>query len=127
MRVLVVEDNPVDLRLLRALIEADGHQSMAFPSASGVLDAVAVHRPDVALIDLHLPDTNGLELVRALRTLRAMRDVGMVALTAYPQRYTSRQAFGVGCSGWIVKPIDTRRLMSELYDVCARVRGEPAP
>lgn len=127
MKALLVEDNPVDARLVRALMEADGHELTALSSASGALERIIAQRPDVVLVDLNLPGSDGLELVRAMRAHQDARAVPVLAITAYPARYTSRDAFQAGCSGWIIKPLDTRNLIAQLQVLCAGRTKPPPP
>jgi CheY-like chemotaxis protein len=109
----------VDGRLLRAVIESAGHDVVFFSSAGDALEQIIAQRPDVMLVDLNLPGMDGFELVRALRAYENASAVPVVAMTAYPHRYTSRQAFLAGCSAWIVKPFGTRTLNDRLLALCA--------
>lgn len=118
MRVVVVEDNPVDTRLLCAVVESAGHQIIPCSSAVAALEEIILTQPDVVLVDLNLPGIGGLELVRALRAHEHASAVPVLAMTAYPHCYTSRAAFDAGCSAWMVKPVDTRSLVPRLLTLC---------
>jgi DNA-binding response OmpR family regulator len=114
VRALLVEDNPVDRKLLRVLLEAEGHEVVACSDAGGALDLMSSQRPDVVLVDLNLPDRSGLELVRDLRAQGATHSLPVLAMTAYPHRYTFREVVDAGCSAWLIKPLDTRSLIAQL-------------
>lgn len=115
MKVVVVEDNPVDTRLLCAIVESAGHEIITCGSAVDALDEIILRRPDVVLVDLDLPGMGGLDLVRALRAYTSI--VPVLAMTAYPHSYTRRDALKVGCSDWLVKPLDTRGLLPKLLSL----------
>jgi CheY-like chemotaxis protein len=119
VKVVVVEDNPVDMRLLRAVVESAGHEVITCNSAADALEEIILARPDVVLVDLNLPGIGGLELVRALRAHEHASAVPVLVMTAYPHCYTSRAAFDAGCSEWMVKPVDTRSLVPRLLTLCA--------
>jgi CheY-like chemotaxis protein len=89
-------------------------------SAAGALDQIIAQRPDVVLVDLNLPGIDGLELVRTMRAHQDASTVPVLAMTAYPHRYTNRQAFDAGCSAWISKPFNTRNLITQLLVLCER-------
>ena len=114
MKVVVVEDNPVDTRLLCAVMESAGHHVITCSSAADALDQIIVARPDVVLVDLNLPGIGGLDLVRAMRAHEQVSSVPVLAMTAYPHSYTNQDALAAGCSEWMIKPFDTRSLVPRL-------------
>ena len=117
MKVVVVEDNPVDTRLLCAVVESAGHHVIACTCAVDALEEIIVAQPDVVLVDLNLPGIDGLELVRAMRAHAQANTVPVLAMTAYPHCYSSRQALEAGCSEWMIKPVDTRSLVPRLLAI----------
>lgn len=120
MKVLLIEDNPVDLKLVRAVVQESGHDALERRSAEGALEVIRSYGPDVILLDLHLPGANdGLALVRELQRYGDTCRIPIVAVTAYPHRYTVSDVLGAGCSICIVKPINTRELVSRLHAVAA--------
>jgi CheY-like chemotaxis protein len=114
MRVLVIEDNPIDLKLMRAVLQLDGHEAREHTAAEGAFEVIRSYRPDVILIDLNLPGVDGLALVRELQQCRDTSHIPIVAVTAYPFRYHGAEVVAAGCSACIVKPIDTRELGHQL-------------
>jgi two-component system cell cycle response regulator DivK len=119
VKVVVVEDNPVDIRLLCAVMESAGHQVITCTSAVDALEEIIVARPDVVLVDLNLPGIGGLDLVRAMRAHEQANEVPVLAMTAYPHCYSSREALEAGCSEWMIKPFDTRSLVPRLLHLSA--------
>jgi CheY-like chemotaxis protein len=118
VKVLLVEDNPIDTRLVRALVEGDGHEVTALSSGRGALECIIEQQPDVLLVDLNLPAIDGLELVRAVRAHENTSKLPVLAMTAYPNRYSFREVRDAGCTAWIIKPIDTRNLVGQLRALC---------
>jgi two-component system cell cycle response regulator DivK len=119
MIVLVVEDNPIDLKLARAVLESAGYEAQVRTSSEGVLEATRALRPDIILLDLYLPRIDGLSIVAELRRHWDTSRIPIVAITAYPLRYQPAEVLAAGCSGCIIKPIDTRELANQIRAVVA--------
>ncbi len=82
-RVIVVDDDPSILELLKALLEAEGYQVMAFDSAPAALQAALTQHPNAAVIDLMMPGMNGKDLVQALKVDSTTRDIPVLICSAY--------------------------------------------
>ena len=108
--VLIVDDNPVNLKLVRAVLGADGYEIRTAADGSEALTVLAQFRPRLILMDVQLPGANGFELTRRLKSDPATRDIVVVAVTAYAIPGDEEKAHSVGCSGYITKPVDTRTL-----------------
>jgi len=77
------------------------------------------NRPQIILLDLSLPGMNGLDLARKLKLDPATRAIPIVAVTAYPDRWSRVEALRAGCDAYLVKPIDTRNLPAKLAELAA--------
>jgi CheY-like chemotaxis protein len=119
-RVLIVDDNPTNLKLVTYLVRANGHDVDTAGDAEAALAAIAAHRPDVILMDLQLPGIDGLELTRRLKADPATKDIAIIAVTAYAMKGDQEKALEAGCDDYVTKPIDTRAL-PEL--IARRVKG----
>ena len=122
--ILVVDDNADSQALVRILLEQEGfvvHLAVDAPSALSILETV---RPDLILMDLQLPGTDGFELTRRLRNNRLLQQVVIVACSAYASDSDEENARRAGCEGYIRKPIDTRTFASTLRQYLA---GPPTP
>jgi two-component system cell cycle response regulator DivK len=106
--ILVVDDNPVNLKLARVLLAAAGHEVRTAGDAEEALEVLRAWRPALILMDLQLPGMDGLTLTRQLKGDPATRDIVVVALTAYAMKGDDEKAYASGCSGYITKPLDTR-------------------
>ena len=108
--ILVVDDNPLNLKLTRILLAGEGYEVYTAMNAEEMAAALRSLRPRLILMDIQLPGTDGLELARRLKQDPATRDVPVVALTAYAMKGDEQRALGAGCDGYVAKPIDTRSL-----------------
>jgi CheY-like chemotaxis protein len=108
--ILIVDDNPLNLKLTRLLLLGEGYQVRTAGDANQALDLIAAARPDLILMDIQLPDIDGLELTRRLKAGPATRGIVVLALTAYAMLGDEAKARAAGCDGYIAKPIDTRTL-----------------
>jgi two-component system, cell cycle response regulator DivK len=108
--ILIVDDNPVNLKLVRVLLMTEGYTVKTATSADEALAVLDAFRPRLILMDIQLPGMDGLELTRRLKADPAMHGIRIVAITAYAMKGDEEKALAVGCDGYIAKPIDTRTL-----------------
>lgn len=120
MNVLVIEDHATDRKLLSVVLEMDGHVVYERSSAEGAVEAILTLVPDIILIDLRLPEMDGLTLVRQIRAHEASHHIPIVAVTAYPEAYPREQLLSAGCDAYILKPIDTRELPRQLEQMVGK-------
>lgn len=125
LRVLVIEDTPLNLELASDLLEAAGYIAIGATSAEAGLDLARTERPDLILMDLSLPRMDGLAATRALKADPATRDIPVVALSARAMPEDREQALAAGCAGYLTKPIDTRAFGPRIAGLLAAGRGRP--
>jgi CheY-like chemotaxis protein len=107
--ILIVDDNAINLKLACDVLAMHGFQVQR---ATDAVEAIAVIRktpPDLILMDIELPDTDGLTLTRIIKADAATKHIPVVALTAFAMKGDDQKAIDAGCEGYITKPIDTRR------------------
>ena len=109
-RILIVDDNVTNLKLVAYLMKAKGYEVATAVDAESALDAVRTTRPRLILMDLQLPGVDGLELTRQLKSNPATRDIIVIAVTAYAMKGDQDRALAAGCDDYVTKPIDTRQL-----------------
>jgi CheY-like chemotaxis protein len=109
-RILIVDDNPINLKLARVVLMTEGYDIQTAVDAEEALARIPSWRPDLILMDLQLPRMDGLQLTRLLKADRATRHIIIVAITAYALSGDERKALDAGCEGYVPKPIDTREL-----------------
>ena len=108
--ILVVDDNPLNQKLVLATLQVEGYQVRAAFDAIEAQAMLQSWRPRLILMDLQLPWMDGLELTRRLKADPATRDIPIVAITAFAMKGDDLRAFQAGCDGYIAKPIDVRAL-----------------
>ncbi|HEY1810867.1 MAG TPA: response regulator [Kofleriaceae bacterium] len=109
-KILIVDDNPTNLKLVTFLVKSFGYQVETAIDADTTLAAVRASTPDAILMDLQLPGIDGLELTRRIKAEPATRTIAVIALTAYAMKGDREKAFAAGCDDYMTKPIDSRQL-----------------
>jgi CheY-like chemotaxis protein len=110
-KVLVVEDNLMNLELVSDLLEANGYQVLQAQSGADALLLAVEEKPALILMDIQLPGMDGLEVTRKLKENDSTSQINIVALTAHAMLGDEEKARNAGCSGYIAKPIDTRKFI----------------
>jgi CheY-like chemotaxis protein len=123
-RILVVDDNPSNTKLITFVLQARGWDVRSAADATEALEELAGFRPDLILMDIQLPLVNGLELTRRLKADPATRDIRIVAVTAYAMKGDEQRARDAGCDGYVTKPINTRTLPDQIAALLSERRGE---
>lgn len=106
--VLIVEDNERNMRLMRLLLRPLGYTLLEAVDGNTALATLATTTPDIILVDIQLPDVDGLEITRRLRKEPRFATTPIVALTAYAMPGDREMFLRAGCTGYVAKPIDTR-------------------
>jgi len=113
-RVLVVEDNPRNLKLVRDVLTHYGFEVVEATSGEQGLSLAAQVAPDLVLMDLQLPGIDGAEALRRLREAESTRSVPVVAVTAFAMDDDRERALACGFDGYLEKPISVRALPEQL-------------
>jgi two-component system cell cycle response regulator DivK len=106
--VLVVEDNPVNLELVSALLEEHACETLAATTGDAALHLLRQSRPNLVLVDVQLPGMSGYEVARLIKADPALADIPVVALTAHAMAHEDVRAREAGCDAFLTKPIDIR-------------------
>jgi two-component system cell cycle response regulator DivK len=118
-RILIVDDNPTNLKLVTFLVKSFGYEVDTAVDADSALAALRVGIPDAILMDIQLPGIDGLELTRRLKADARMQAISVIALTAYAMKGDREKALAAGCDDYMTKPIDA----GSLREVIARHVG----
>ena len=122
-RVLVVEDNPVNLELVTELLEQEGCQVLPAASAEAGLRLAAAERPDLVLMDLQLPGMTGYAATSRLKADPNTAAIPVLALTSFAMQGDDRKAREAGCDGYLTKPLDTYAFRETLRRFLSRGAG----
>lgn len=112
--ILVVDDNPTNLKLVSDVLEFEGYAVLKAQDAKEAQRIVEQTVPDLILMDIALPDMDGLTLARLFKAQERTRRVQIVALTAFAMKGDDHRALQAGCDGYVTKPIDTRKFPEQV-------------
>jgi len=118
-RVLIVDDHELNLKLLERLLELEGREVRAADSLAAAERALAEEEPAMIVLDLNLPDGNGLELTRKLKSEPRTAAIPIVACTAAVMPADEDRALEAGCDAFVAKPIDLRRFSEVISSILA--------
>lgn len=107
-KILVVEDNPLNLELVRDILVSAGYEVVEALDGEAGIEIARLEKPSLILMDLQLPGLDGLEATRQIRADPNLAKVPIVALTAHAMRGEEERAASAGCDGFITKPIRVR-------------------
>ena len=124
MKILVIEDRAVDLKLADLVLSTAGYDVSTAESAEQAIAAIQEDRPQLIFLDIDLPGMDGLALARKLKADPDMRDIHIVAVTCYSEQYPKAAVLAAGCDAYLLKPINTRELSDQLTAVA---EGGDAP
>ncbi len=124
-RILVVDDNPTNLKLASDVLEFEGFDVMRADAAETAQEMIKTNPPDLIFMDIALPGMDGLTLTRLLKADEKTRHIVIVALTAFAMKGDEAKARAAGCDGYITKPIDTRGLCRTALEFLSRAGNSP--
>jgi two-component system cell cycle response regulator DivK len=103
--VLIVEDNELNMKLFHDLLDAHGYATLQTRNGMEALGLAREHRPALILMDIQLPEVSGLEVIRWLKDDDELRDIPIIAVTAFAMKGDEERIRGGGCEAYISKPI----------------------
>jgi len=109
--VLIVEDNELNMKLFRDLLEAHGYETSGTSSGHEALDLVRRTRPDLVLMDIQLPQVSGLEVTRWIKDDPELRSIPVVAVTAFAMKGDAERIREGGCEAYLSKPISVGKFI----------------
>jgi two-component system, cell cycle response regulator DivK len=110
-KVLIVEDNELNMKLFNDLLEAHGYTTLQTKDGREALSIARLHRPDLILMDIQLPEVSGLEVTKWLKADEELRGIPVVAVTAFAMKGDEEKIRQGGCEGYIAKPISIAGFM----------------
>jgi len=113
-RILVVEDNRASMYLIRFILEKNGYEVIVAKDGTSGVELAIKEKPDLIIMDLQLPDINGLEATKRIRASKAGSKIPIIALTSYAMVGDREEALAAGCTSYIQKPINPETFMAEI-------------
>ena len=121
-KILIVEDNALNIKLFCDLLEAHGHATKAVTDSRQALEAAREFAPDLVITDIQLPHVSGLELIRMIRADEGLAEVPIMAVTAYATSGDEDRARDIGAQAYVAKPISVARFVQTVDELL-----EPTP
>ncbi len=122
-RILIVEDNALNIKLFCDLLEAHDHVTEAVLDSRRALETALAFAPELIITDIQLPHISGLELIRLFRADEALREVPIMAVTAYSTSGDEDRAREAGALAYVAKPISVSRFVQTVHDLLGRSEG----
>ena len=113
-RVLIVDDNAMNVTLAHFVLSADGFEVESATDAQEAIQLVSICRPDLILMDIQLPGVDGLELTRRLKAAPSTQHIVIVAFTAFAMRGDAEKMRAAGCDSYVSKPIDVNKFAAQI-------------
>ena len=117
-QVVVVEDNERNMKLFREVLESSGYRTLEAETGERAVALTAEHRPDLVLMDIHLPDIDGVEALRILRADERTASVPVLALTAQAMEGDRERYLAAGFDGYLSKPVNITDLLDAVRRYC---------
>lgn len=110
-KVMIVEDNELNMKLFRDLIEASGYETVRTRNGLEALDLARAHRPDLILMDIQLPEVSGLEVTKWIKEDDDLKAIPVVAVTAFAMKGDEERIREGGCEAYLSKPISVAKFL----------------
>ncbi len=110
-RVLIVEDNELNMKLFNDLLEANGYGTIQTRSGVEAVELTRTHHPDLILMDIQLPEVSGLEVIRWIKEDEALRHIPVIAITAFAMKGDEEKIRQGGCEAYLSKPISVVKFL----------------
>jgi len=110
-RVLIVEDNELNMKLFHDLLEAHGYATLQTRDGMEALRIARAHRPDLILMDIQLPEVSGIEVTKWLKEDDDLRSIPVIAVTAFAMKGDEEKIREGGCEDYIAKPISVSKFL----------------
>lgn len=114
--ILIVEDNDLNMKLFNDLLQANGYNTVQTKSGKEALQLTREHRPDLILMDIQLPEISGLEVTKRLKADDELKDIPIVAVTAFAMKGDEEKIRNGGCDAYIAKPISVSNFLETIAE-----------
>ena len=121
-RILIVEDNPQNMRLIEMTLRARGYTLLKATDGEQAVDMAVKEHPDLIIMDMQLPKMSGLDVTKKLRQMPEFANIPIIALTAYAMKGDREKFMEAGCDAYVSKPINTRELPEIIAGMLPRRR-----
>ena len=114
--ILIVEDEPKNLKLLRDLLRVSGYTTIEATDGEQGVELAKARKPDLILMDIQMPVMDGLEATRILKADATTKNIPVLALTSYAMKGDKEKILEAGCDGYLAKPLDIKELLKKVTE-----------
>jgi two-component system cell cycle response regulator DivK len=115
-RILVIEDQEDNRRILRDLLASAGYEMIEAVTGEQGVASAETHQPDLILMDIQLPGLDGYEATRRIKAIPALQAIPIIAVTSYALSGDDVKAFAAGCDAYVTKPFSPRQLLAKIRE-----------
>ena len=116
-KVLIVEDNELNMKLFHDLLEVHGYETLQTRDGREALELARLHRPDLILMDIQLPEVSGLDVTRWIKADETLKRIPVIAVTAFAMKGDEEKIRSGGCEAYIAKPISVTNFLETIQRV----------
>ena len=116
-RSLIIEDDDNKIELISYILEYNGYETIRAQTGQEGCILVAEQKPDFIILDIQLPDMNGIDVLRKVRSSPEGKQIPVIAMTSYAMAGDRESMLAAGCNGYIEKPIDPERVMNQIKEI----------
>ena|ERR1051325_3143855 len=120
MKVLVIDDDPVNIKLVSIILKSNGYLVLNSVNVNDAFDIIISEKPELIILDLILPDMDGVTFAKKLKSNPVTKDIPIISMTAHPDLFKRAEVIESGCEEYLVKPLDTRHLHEVVENVYHR-------
>jgi two-component system cell cycle response regulator DivK len=125
-KVLIIEDNELNMKLFNDLLEAHGYATVQTRNGMDALDLVRTHRPDLILMDIQLPEVSGLQVTQWIKDDPGLRHIPVIAITAFAMKGDEEKIRQGGCEAYLAKPISVVKFLETVRNFIGGQDSKPA-
>ncbi len=107
-KVMIVEDNPINMQLFSDILEASGYEVIQVTESTKAVEEIISIKPDIVLTDIQMPVISGLELTKMIKSNNDIKNIPVIAITAFAMKGDEEKILEAGCDGYIAKPISIK-------------------
>ncbi|MFP5329901.1 MAG: response regulator [Alphaproteobacteria bacterium] len=122
--MLIVEDNALNVKLFCDLLAAHGHDPLPVIDSRNALDQAKEFKPDLVITDIQLPHVTGLDLIRMMREDKELKDVPIMAVTAYAAAADEERIRSAGAQAYVSKPISVAKFVAQVNELLGSERAD---
>jgi two-component system, cell cycle response regulator DivK len=113
-RALIIEDDDNNMELISFILEANGYELIKAETGNEGYESALKNKPDFIVLDIQLPDIDGFEVLKKIRTNTETQDIPVIAMTSYAMAGGREKMLAAGCNGYVEKPIDPDQVVSQI-------------